>query len=205
LENVLKAAQRGKTLVEQILAFAHPAPQKSRSLDIRLAIAEICSFLKSTLPSTLHIRQNIQVKSGILSADPTQLQQILMNLCLNAAYAMGNKEGVLEINLTEENLAQKDIVNYPELNPGAYLRLTISDTGHGIDQENIDRIFDPFFTTKGPGEGTGMGLSIVHGIVKNYDGAIRVNSKPGEGSTFHILLKRKPPQLQTYPNLFPVQ
>ncbi len=202
LKKVLNAAERGKALVMQILAFASPTAQNRKPLDIRLAVADIYSFLKSTLPATIHIRQNIQVKSGTISADPTQIQQILMNLCFNAAYAMRNKDGVLEINLTEEDLDQKDIVSYPELKPGAFVRLTISDTGHGIDQEDIDRIFDPFFTTKGPGEGTGMGLSIVHGLINNHDGAIRVISKPGEGSTFQIFFPKIEEEAVTITDIF---
>ncbi len=190
LEKVLQAAERGKALVKQILAFARPAIQEYKPLDIGLAVAETHKFLRSALPATIEIRYNLQVKSGTISADPIQIQQVLVNLCFNAAYAMRDKAGVLEINLTEENLDPKDMVTYPELKPGAYLRLTISDTGHGIDQENIDRIFDPFFTTKEAGEGAGMGLSIVHGIIKNHDGAIRVESTPGKGSTFEILLPR---------------
>ncbi len=191
LEEIIQSVNHGKDLVEQIFSFARPSTQERRPLDIRLVISEIHEFLKATLSSTIKIRQNIQVKSGTILADSTQIKQIFMNLCTNAAHAMRDKNGLLEINLADEILDQKDIVTYPELKPGAYLQITIKDTGHGIDKTDIDRVFDPFFTTKGPGEGTGLGLSVVHGIVKNHEGAIRVKSKPDKGSTFQILLPKE--------------
>ncbi len=190
LEKIIKATERGKALVQQILTFARPSGQERKLIDIRLELAEIKKFLRATLPANIQIQYNLQITSGTISADPIQIQQILMNLCFNAAHAMNEKDGVLKINLTEKNLDQKEIAIYPELKPGAYIGLTISDTGHGIDHEDIDRIFDPFFTTKEPGEGTGMGLAVVHGIVKNHDGAIRVKSEPGKGSTFQIYLPK---------------
>ena len=121
-------------------------------------------------------------------ADPTQIHQVLMNLCTNAGYAMGEKGGVLKVRLTDMIFGADLTVEHPELKPGPYLELTVSDTGYGIPADIIDRIFDPFFTTKGKGEGTGMGLSVVHGIVGSYGGKIIASSEPGKGSTFKIYL-----------------
>ena len=121
-------------------------------------------------------------------ADPTQIHQVLMNLCTNAGYAMGDKGGVLELKLKDVKLEADLTAKYPELKPGPYLELTVSDTGHGIPVHIIERIFDPFFTTKGKGEGTGMGLSVVHGIVGSYGGTITVSSEPAKGSNFKIYL-----------------
>ncbi len=202
LDQIVLSVNHGKNLVKQILAFARPTNQGRKPLDIRLIIAEIHKFLKVTLPTSIELRHNIQVKSGTIIADPTQIKQVLMNLCSNAAYAMREKNGLLEINLTKKTLNPKDIVTYPELKPGTYLKLTIRDTGNGINQENIERIFDPFFTTKGPGEGTGMGLSVVHGIVKNHGGSIRVKSKSGKGSTFQILLPEAEEKVATITDIF---
>ncbi len=190
LEQIVIAVNHSKDLVKQILTFARPTIQEPKPIDLKLIIADTHKLLKATLSATIELRQNLQVKSSMISADSNQIQQILMNLCSNAAYAMREKHGLLEINLVEVDLLHKDIVALPELKPGPYLRLTIRDNGLGIDQKNLDRIFDPFFTTKGPGEGTGMGLSVVHGIVTNHDGAVRVNSSPGRGTTFQIFLPK---------------
>jgi CheY-like chemotaxis protein len=120
-------------------------------------------------------------------ADPTQIHQVLINLCINAAHAMREGEGVLEVNLADMELGAEDAARFPDLKPGSYVRLTVSDTGHGMDRSVIERIFDPFFTTKQRGKGTGMGLAVVHGIVKSCGGAITVDSEPEKGSTFHVL------------------
>ena len=132
----------------------------------------------------------MKAESDTVLADPTQIHQILLNLGTNAAHAMRENGGILKVNLTQEDLDPKAAARYSDLNPGSYIRLIVSDTGSGIDDEAMQRIFEPYFTTKGPGEGTGMGLAMVHGIVKSYGGNITVESEPGKGTTFNVFLPR---------------
>jgi PAS domain S-box-containing protein len=190
LEQVLKAGYRGKDLVKQIITFSRRSEQERRPMRVNPIVKEALKLLRASLPTTIDIRQNIEARSGMVLADPTQIHQVLMNLCGNAAYAMREEGGVLEVSLADVVFDSVDAAPYPDLNPGPYLKLTVSDTGHGIGRAVMERIFDPFFTTKRPGEGTGMGLAVVHGIVKGYGGAIVVDSEPGKGSTFEIFLPR---------------
>ncbi len=187
LKEVFKASGRAKDLVQQILTFSRQTEQERKPIQVKLICKEAIKFLRASLPTSIKIRQEINSESLIM-ADPTQIHQILMNLCTNAGYAMGDKGGVLEVKLKDVKLEKDLTAKYPGLKPGPYLELTVSDTGHGIPLPIIDRIFDPFFTTKGKGEGTGMGLSVVHGIVGSYEGTITVSSKPGKGSIFKIYL-----------------
>ena len=184
IDQVLKAAARAKNLIRQILAFSRHTEHEKKPIDLRNICKETMQLLSSTIPSTIEIRTNITDKPCIVTADPSQMHQILMNLCTNATHAMGERGGILDVNLTHAKIeaGRQDT----DLKPGSYARLTVSDTGHGIDPAIISRIFDPFFTTKSVGTGTGLGLSVVYGIVKHHDGAITVASKPGEGSTFSI-------------------
>ena len=190
LEQVLKAANRATDLVRQILAFSRQSEQELKPLRIQLLMKEILKLLRASLPSTIEIRHNIDNKCGPVMADPTQMHQLIMNLCTNAYHAMREKGGVLEVILTEVELDSDDLSPNLDLNPGTYLKLIVSDTGHGMDRIIMERIFEPFFTTKDPGEGTGMGLSIVHGVVKSHGGRITVYSEPGEGTTFQVYLPR---------------
>jgi PAS domain S-box-containing protein len=190
LEQVLKAGYRGKDLVKQIITFSRRSEQERRPMHINPIVKEALKLLRASLPTTIDIRQNIKTQSGMVLADPTQIHQVLMNLCSNAAYAMREEGGVLEISLADVVFDSVDAAPYPDLKPGPYLKLTVSDTGHGIDRAIMERIFDPFFTTKRPGEGTGMGLAVVHGIVKSYGGTVVVDSEPGKGSTFEVFLPR---------------
>ena len=130
------------------------------------------------------------VNPAMIMADPTQIHQVVMNLCSNAVHAMQEKGGVLEVSLAEVEVDAHMLASISDLKPGPYLKLTVSDTGHGMDQELIKRIFEPFFTTKKPGEGTGMGLAVVHGIVKRHEGAIVTYSEPGKGATFNVFFPR---------------
>jgi PAS domain S-box-containing protein len=187
LQQVLKAGSRAKDLVRQILAFSRQAEQEIGPVQIKLIVKEALKLLRASLPTTIEILQDIQSNSMVL-ADPTQVHQVLMNLCTNAGYAMQETGGTLEVSLTNVELDSHFTGRYPDMAPGPHLRLTVSDTGHGMTPDVLDRIFDPFFTTKGPGEGTGMGLSVVHGIVKSFGGTITVYSEPGKGSTFHVYL-----------------
>jgi PAS domain S-box-containing protein len=190
LEQVLKAGYRGKDLVKQIITFSRRSDQERRPMRVSPIVKEALKLLRASLPTTIEIRQNIEAQSGMVLAEPTQIHQVLMNLCSNAAYAMREKGGVLEIRLVEVDICSDDAAPHLGLDSGPYLKLTVSDTGHGIDRAIMERIFDPFFTTKRPGEGTGMGLAVVHGIVKSCGGAIVVDSEPGKGSTFDLFFPR---------------
>jgi CheY-like chemotaxis protein len=142
--------------------------------------------LRSSLPATIEIATNIPPDLPLVVADPTQIHQILMNLCTNAAHAMHGAAGRLEVRLEALTTSAEFCQAHAGLVPGRHVRLTVSDSGHGMDETTLQRIFDPFFTTKGPDEGTGLGLSVVHGIVKEHEGAIFVQSQPGRGTQFEV-------------------
>ena len=189
LEQVFKASERARDLVKQILAFSRQSDEKQRPLRVSPIIKEVLKLLRASLPSTIKIRQDIHEDRDTVFADPAQIHQILMNLCTNAEHAMRGTQGELKVSIVPVNLERPDdLIIHHDLSPGKYLRLTVSDTGGGIDKEIIDRIFDPFFTTKKPGEGTGLGLSVVYGIVKNYGGAITAQSEVGKGTEFNVYL-----------------
>ena len=190
LSQVLKAGERARDLVKQILVFSRRTAQVRKPLQVSSIIEEALKLVRASLPSTIEIQQNLAAPSALVLADPTQIHQILMNLGSNAAHAMRENGGLLEINLAEVNLDRGDPGQHPDLTPGPYVRLTVRDTGQGMDQEVMGRIFEPFFTTKEVGEGTGMGLAVVHGIVKSSGGEITVSSRPGQGTTFTILLPK---------------
>jgi PAS domain S-box-containing protein len=187
LQEVLQAGERAKDLVNQILTFSRQAERESKPIQVKLISKEVIKFLRASLPTTIEIRQEIDSDSLVM-ADATHIHQLLMNLCTNAGHAMREKGGVLEFKLMDVRIEEGGANEHPELNPGSYLELTISDTGHGIPAPILDRIFEPFFTTKDKGEGTGMGLSVVHGIVGSYGGQIFASSEPGKGSTFKVYL-----------------
>jgi PAS domain S-box-containing protein len=191
LEQVLKAGYRGKDLVKQIITFSRRREEERRPMRVSPIVKEALNLLRASLPTTIDIRQNIKTQSSMVLADQTQIHQVLMNLSSNAAYAMREKGGVLEVSLADVDIYPDGAAPpHLDLKPGPYLKLTVSDTGHGIERAIMERIFDPFFTTKRPGEGTGMGLAVVHGIVKSYGGAIVVDSEPGRGSTFDVFFPR---------------
>lgn len=189
LKNILQAANRAKDLIKQILFFTREVERARTHVQLQPLIKEIVKMLRASIPKSIEIRHRIQMKSpAVVMADPTQIHQVLINLCTNAAHAMREKGGVLELSLTEISEEAKPRALLAELGEGRYVRLSVSDTGCGIAPEIMDRIFDPFFTTKGREEGTGMGLAVVHGIVKNHGGAIWVESELGKGSHFHVFL-----------------
>ncbi len=190
LLQVLKAGQRGKELVSQILAFSRPMKQEKRPTQLGALIKETLKMLRATLPTTIELKVSLDNRRDTILADPTQIHQVLINLCANAAHAMREAGGVLEVKLGAVDLDAATAKQYHDLKPGPYVKLSVSDTGHGMEKATMERIFDPFFTTKAPGEGTGMGLTVVHGIVKSHHGAIVVHSEPGKGSTFEVLLPR---------------
>ena len=185
IKEVLIASDRAKNLVKQILAFSRQGKDEQIPIQMGLIVDEALKLLKSSLPTTIDIHKNIQSKSIILS-DPTQIHQILMNLCTNAAHAMLEKGGILEVTLTDVRLDSDFVSTHPGIQPGTYLKLSVRDTGHGMSDEVRIRIFDPFFSTKPIGEGTGLGMSVVHGIVKNCGGIITVYSVPDKGTTFNL-------------------
>ena len=190
LEQVLEAARRGQDMVKQIIAFAQHREQERRPVDLVPVIRESLDFLRVSLPKNIRISERLEAESAVALADPTQIHQVLVNLGSNAAHAMRGKGGVLEVGLAEARLDGEAASQYVDLKPGDYLRLTVRDTGHGMPPEIADRIFEPFFTTKRTGEGTGMGLAVVHGIIKGHEGSIAVLSEPGKGAAFTILLPR---------------
>ncbi len=186
LEEVRKASLRARDMVRQILSFSRQTELESKPIRIRPIIEESLKLIRSSIPTTIEIRKNLSTHSDTILGDPTQINQILMNLCTNAAHAMRKNGGIIEVSLKNMDLDEQDESRYQDLTPGKYLALSVRDTGHGIEPGIVERIFDPYFTTKEVGEGSGMGLSVVHGIVKNHNGAIHVYSEPGEGTTFNV-------------------
>jgi len=190
MENVLTAGIRAKELVKQILTFSRLDKLERKPIQLSSVINETVKLLRASLPTTVEIISLIRAESSVILADPVQIQQIILNLSTNAAYAMREHGGQLRIFLDEIDLDEQAGLKYQGLAAGHYVDLAVSDTGQGIEQSIIDRIFDPFFTTKEVGEGTGMGLSVIHGIVQRLEGKVTVESKVGKGTTFHVLLPR---------------
>jgi len=187
LEQVLKASYRARDLIKQILTFSRQETRKRVSLKIQYIIEEALNLFRITLPVNIEIRHSIKEYGSIL-ADSGQMHQVVMNLCINAYHAMTEKGGVMTVVLNETELGADDIAGYPDIEPGRYLRFSVSDTGHGMEHKIMERIFDPYFTTKEQGKGSGLGLSVVHGIVKSHNGYITVCSEPGKGTAFHVYL-----------------
>ncbi|SPD74529.1 putative Histidine kinase [uncultured Desulfobacterium sp.] len=188
LDEIIKASDRAANLVKQILTFSRRKRHEKIKFKLTTIINETLGLLRPTMPPSIEIKEQIKTNADFILADPGEIHQVMMNLCTNAAYAMRDTGGTLMIDLDSRQLNDEDIALYPGLNPGPYLVLTVSDNGHGIDHAIIERIFDPYFTTKPAGEGTGLGLAVVHGIVKACGGAISVESEPGKGASFEILL-----------------
>ncbi len=186
LEEVIEACARGAQLVEQILAFSRGEEPERHPIELDRTVSETLKLLRATLPTTTTIREHIDEHSGTVLANPTEVHQVMMNLGSNAADAMGAKGGVLEVTLGVTKVSEDLAAGITELEPGRYVKLTVNDTGCGMDEETMERIFDPFYTTKEVGEGTGMGLVLVDGIVSSYGGAIAVSSEPGRGTTFEL-------------------
>jgi PAS domain S-box-containing protein len=188
LSQVLKACRRAKELVQQILAFSRRGTQERRPTDLGAIVKEAARLLRSTLPATLDVSCVISEGLPPVLADSTQIHQVLMNLCTNAAYSMQDTPGRLVIELFATMLSDEDAQKHTNLSAGTHLVLSVADTGHGMDAATVARIFEPFFTTKRAGEGTGLGLSVVHGIVAEHEGAVEVDSQVGVGSRFRVLL-----------------
>ena len=187
IDQLCMASERAKALVLQILAFSRQSKSEKIPVDIGLVIKEALKLLRASIPTTIEIRQNVKSNICTVEADQTQIHQIVMNLCTNAFHAMEKEGGQLDVDLIPVTISADDCQVYEDIKPGRYIKLIVVDTGHGMDADTISRIFEPYFTTKEVGEGTGMGLATVHGLVKNHAGDIKVYSEPGGGTSFHIL------------------
>ncbi|MBN2081099.1 PAS domain S-box protein [bacterium] len=190
IEGILTAGNRAADLVKQILAFSRKAETKKMPLVLGPIVKETLKLLRSTTPANIEIRENLPAADRRVLGNPTEIHQVLLNLCNNANYAMRESGGLLEISLLEFQVTEESIELDGQLQPGSYVLLKVTDTGQGIPPERIEQIFDPFYTTKDPGEGTGLGLSVVHGIVTAMGGAVSVYSDPGKGTVFNVFLPR---------------
>ena len=190
LEQINNAAHRGKDLVQQVLTFSREVDFENKPIQLQPIVTEALNLIRASFPPGVEISQQYDQKIGSVLANPTHIHQIMMNLCTNANHAMMKTGGILKVRLDAAKIDQKTADKIPNLKKGEYIRLTISDTGHGMDLKTKERIFEPFFTRKEVGSGSGLGLSVVHGIVNNYGGAIVVDSTPGKGTTFMIYLPK---------------
>ena len=191
LERVLQAGHRARDLVNQILAFSRQEENDQKPVQVSLVVKEALKLLRASIPASIEFAEECDPDTGTIMADPTRIHQVLMNLCTNAAHAMQAYGGTLEVCLCNCDVGHE--VAVPErglLKPGPHIKLTVSDSGHGMDADTDKRIFDPYFSTKRQGEGSGFGLSITHSIVAGMQGAINVYSEPGEGTTFQVYLPR---------------
>ena len=186
LEEIKTASLRAKDVVRQLLSFSRKTDKELKSIKIIPIIKESLRLIRASIPTTINIHQNIPKDCNTIIADPTQLHQIMINLSTNAAHAMQEHGGILEVSVDDVELGENDIIFDPSLSAGKYVRLMVRDTGIGIASEFKDQIFDPYFTTKEVGKGTGMGLAVVHGIIKSCNGGILIESEPGRGSTFTL-------------------
>jgi CheY-like chemotaxis protein len=187
LSAILKASERARDLVRQILTFSRQQHQQRQSLRLQDVVADALALLRPTLPSTITLCTCLAPEAPPILADPTQIHQVLMNLCSNAAQAMGQRSGMLVICQHTIVVHAELAARHAELRAGTrYVQLTVRDNGPGMDAATLERIFEPFFTTKAPGEGTGLGLAVVHGIMKSHDGVVTVSSTLGQGATFTL-------------------
>ncbi|MEN8135621.1 MAG: PAS domain S-box protein [Thermodesulfobacteriota bacterium] len=186
VNQIYKAGARATELVKQILSFSRKDKQKLEPFEPSSIIKEALKLMRASLPASIAIKEEIAPNCGKILADPTNLHQILVNLCTNALHAIENEKGEILIKLGQGQLTSEDIGGQISVEPGVFVVLTVSDTGCGMDKTTVDRIFEPYFTTKDPGKGTGMGLSVVHGIMQSYGGMIKVVSEQGQGATFSL-------------------
>ncbi len=201
LNEIHKASLRAKDMVKQILAFSRQNEQERLPIEVVPIVKEAVKMLRATLPSTIDIHQDIDPQAGVVHADATQIHQVLMNLCTNAWHAMSDTGGILAVHLNRVEESDLNFDETPDIAPGKYIKLSVRDSGHGIDSDLLERIFEPYFTTKNKDLGTGMGLAVVHGIVKGHGGAISVQSLKGQGSVFNVYLPRVEKQIR--PSLAP--
>jgi len=186
LDEIRAASERARQLVRQILTYSRQTESKREIVALSPLIEESLRFLRATIPSTIRLRHRSTATPALVEADTTQIHQVLMNLLTNAVHAIGDNHGTVEVGQEIVSITSEHLLKHPELTPGDYVCISIRDTGCGMTREVMQRILEPFFTTKESGRGTGLGLSVVHGIMQNHQGAISVTSTPGEGSTFHL-------------------
>jgi signal transduction histidine kinase len=186
---IMKAGERAQGVVEQILAFGRRRERRSRPVRVEAVVAEAVDLIRASFPSTLSVRAHLRGGGAATDGDPTELQQVLMNLGTNAAHAM-NERGVIEIELDPVECSYALALSHGTLPPGRYVRLAVTDTGHGIDERTMERIFEPFFTTKPVGQGTGLGLAVCKEIVEKYAGRITAGRRHDVGSVFTVYLPR---------------
>ncbi|MBF0201370.1 MAG: response regulator [Desulfamplus sp.] len=185
INDALDAARRAQAMVMQILTFCRQQEQEKKPFKIALIMSEVAKMLQAMITPDIKIKLTIQNRTSIVMGDPTQVHQVVMNLCANATHALQGQGGIIDISLKEVRLDEDDQLMIPRLKPGSYAKLSVVDNGPGMNKGIAERVFDPFFTTKPHGEGTGLGLSVVHGIVENHEGAVSVESEPGKGAAFH--------------------
>ena len=188
MEQINNAATRGKDLVQQILTFSRQVDFDKKPLCLDHIVNEVLNLIRASFPSNIEIRHDLDPDCGTVLADATQMHQIIMNLFTNSYHAMMETGGLLEVKLESAKIIGKKMKGISKIKDGTYIKLTVSDTGYGMDKQTIDRIFEPFYTKKEVGAGSGLGLSVVHGIVNNYHGTIEVESTPDKGSVFMIYL-----------------
>ncbi|MFH1115341.1 MAG: PAS domain S-box protein [Pseudomonadota bacterium] len=188
LQQILSATERAGYLVNQILTFSRQRSQQKQAIRVTPIVKETLKFLRASIPATIAIEERIETVEETILADPTQIHQILMNLCTNASHAMREVGGILEVVLDTCTMEDDWVQSRPGTDGPTHVRLTVRDTGHGMTPHILARIFDPYFTTKVRGEGTGLGLSVVHGIVKAHGGRMEVRSEPEKGTAFQVLL-----------------
>jgi signal transduction histidine kinase/CheY-like chemotaxis protein len=190
LDEVLKSGHRARDLVKQILAFSRHREEKHKSFDMRKIVDDTLNLLRASVPAGIEIKAHMPPEPVLVTGDSGHIRQVLLNLGTNAVQAMEEMGAVLQVRLEDVALNEEAATHVQGLAPGKYVRLTVSDAGHGIPPEDIGKIFDPYFTSKGVGNGAGIGLAVVHGIVQEHGGAVTVSSKPGHGATFHVFLPK---------------
>ncbi len=197
VEQIHNAALRAKDLVQQILTFSRQVDIDKRPIYMDKVIREVLSLIKASFPSNIEIVLDLDPNCGTVMADATQIHQVIMNLCTNASHAMKELGGTLKVDLYTIKADRETVRKIPKLKIGTYICISVNDSGHGMDKQTLERIFEPFFTKKEVGSGSGLGLSVVHGIVNSFDGAITVNSEPGKGANFKVYLPQHGEGLET--------
>lgn len=190
IESIKRAGNRAKELVTQILAFSRQSASQKKAINIAPLVKESCKLLRSSLPATIRMHVAVAEDLGLIMADPGQIQQVVMNLVNNAAQSLEGNVGEIDISLRATETGRAEQKRYPDLQPGRYIVLTVKDTGKGIKEEDVQRIFDPFFTTRSVGDGSGMGLAVLHGIIVDHEGVIDVKSAVDKGTAFTIFFPK---------------
>jgi len=190
LKEICTACLRAKEVVRQILSFARKTMTAMKPLEINTIVKESLKLMRASIPTMIDIHQNIPSKSLMILGDPTEIHQIVINLCTNAAHAMKMAQGILEVDISEVSLDKDEADRHEELVPGDFVKLTVKDSGEGIAPDVLEKVFEPYFTTKEFGAGSGMGLAVVYGLVKKCKGAIHIKSTVGEGTTVEILFPK---------------